>query len=295
MLYLDCKRYQAAIEVVQRLSQEVKKLEDKLLLVEVLVVESKINIAVGNIPKAKVSLTAAKSNANAIHCPYLLQAEIDMISGIINGQEKDFKTAFSYFNEAFDSLHQNHEKVRAIKALRYMLLSKIMSEQPKEVDQIINSKVIAMEYAGRDTTEALAAISRAQKTRSIEIFEKVVQQYWGEISKDSELMFHIKGLNERLVEQNLQRIVEPYSRVEIEHVAKLVRLPVERVQSKLSDMILDKKLHATLDQGVGVLILFSEEELGGSAYKDILATIANTSCCIESLFEKSKTIMSAAV
>lgn len=294
LLYLESKRFQNAIELMQRLHQEVKKLDDKLLLVEVLVVESKINIAVCNIPKAKVSLTAAKSNANAIHCPFLLQAEIDMISGIINAQEKDFKTAFSYFNEAFDSLHQNHEKARAVKALRYMLLSKIMSDQPKEVEQIINSKTVAMEYAGKDSTEALGAIAKAQKTRSIEVFEKVVQQYWDEISRDPELLFHIKGLNERLVEQNLLRIVEPYSRVEIEHVAKLARLPVERVQSKLSDMILDKKLNGTLDQGIGVLILFSEEELSGSAYQDILATIANTSNCVDSLFEKSKIVMSSA-
>lgn len=294
VLYLDCKQYQNAIEVVQRLHAEVKKLDDKLLLVEVLVVESKINIAVSNIPKAKVSLTAAKSNANAIHCPFLLQSEIDILSGIINGQEKDFKTAFSYFNEAFDSLHQNREKERAVKALRYMLLSKIMSEQPKEVEQIINSKIVATEYAGRDSTESLGAIAKAQKTRSIEVFEKVVQKYWAEISSDPELLFHIKGLNERLVEQNLLRIVEPYSRVEIDHVAKLAKLPLERVQSKLSDMILDKKLNGTLDQGIGVLILFSEEELSGSAYQDILSTIANTSNCVDTLFEKSKSVMSSA-
>ena len=292
VLYLDRGRYQNALEVIQNLQKEVKKLDDKLLLVEILVVESKINISLTNIPKAKVSLTAAKSNANAIHCPFLLQAEIDMISGIINAQEKDFKTAFSYFNEAFESLHQNHEKIRATKALRYMLLSKIMSEQSKEVDHIINSKLIAMEYAGRDTTEALSAIAKAQKSRSVEIFENVVQKYLTEISSDPIIASHIHDLNERLVEQNLLRIVEPYSRVEIEYVAKLLKLPVMRVQSKLSDMILDKKLNGILDQGFGVLILFADDEFG-SLYADLIDTIENTSTCVDSLFEKSKTIVSS--
>lgn len=294
MLYLEHGQYQKALSVIQELYREVKKLDDKLLLVEILVVESKINISLNNIPKAKVSLTAAKANANAIHCPYLLQSEIDMLSGIINAQEKDFKTAFSYFNEAFESLHQNHEKQRAIRALKYMLLAKIMSEQPKDVESIVNSKIVAMEYAGKQSTEALLAIAKAQKTRSIEVFETTVQKYMSEISQDPVLSHHVRDLNERLVEQNLCRIVEPYSRVEIDHVAKLAKLPIDRVQSKLSDMILDKKLNATLDQGIGVLILFTDEEFG-SFYDDILETIGNTSNCVDSLFEKSKKITAAPV
>ncbi len=289
MLYLENAKYSNALDVVSRLHKEVKKLDDKLLLVEILVVESKINIALHNSPKAKVSLTAAKANANAIHCPYLLQSEIDMISGIINAQELDFKTAFSYFNEAFESLHQNKEKARAIRALRYMLLSKVMSEQPKEVESIVSSKMVAMEYAAKDTTESLVAIARAQATRSVEVFEATVHKYSLDISSDPVLAYHIKNLNERLIEQNILRIVEPYSRVEIEHVAKMIKLPLLRVQSKLSDMILDRKLNGTLDQGIGVLIVFSDtDDSLGSFYQDILDTIDNTSQCVDTLFEKSK-------
>lgn len=288
VLYLDNGKYANALEVVSNLHKEVKKLDDKLLLVEILVVESKINIALHNIPKAKVSLTAAKANANAIHCPYLLQSEIDMISGIINAQELDFKTAFSYFNEAFESLHQNREKKRATRALRYMLLTKIMGEQPKEVATIVSSKMVAMEYAAKDTTEALSAIAKAQATRSVELFEATVLKYMSDISSDPIIHYHIKNLNERLIEQNILRIVEPYSRVEIEHVAKMIKLPLNRVQAKLSDMILDRKLNGTLDQGIGVLIVFTDSGSLGTFYQDIIDTIENTSKCVDALFEKSK-------
>ena len=296
VLYMERGNFQKALETSKTLYEEVKRLDDKLLLVEILVIDSKINILLNNLPKAKVSLTAAKSNANAIYCPALLQSEIDMISGIISAQEGDFKTAFSYFNEAFESLHQNNEKGKATRALRYMLVSKVMAELPKDVEQIINSKIVALEYAGKDTTESLVAVARAQKTRSIEVFENVVLKYKDDLLIDPVISFHIHSLNERLVEQNLLRIVEPYSRVEIDHVARLAKLPLDRVQRKLSDMILDNKLKGTLDQGIGVLILFDSEEgddaiKPGSFYHEIQETLENMGSCVDALFDKSKTIM----
>lgn len=55
-----------------------------------------------------------------------MQASIDLQSGVVNAQDKDFKTAYSYFFEAFEVYHQNDEKAQAIKAFQYMILCKMM-------------------------------------------------------------------------------------------------------------------------------------------------------------------------
>ena len=58
-------------------------------------------------------------------------------------------------------------------------------------------------------------------------------------------------------------------------MAHLIKLPLDRVQTKLSEMILDQKLRGTLDQGQGVLILYEASEVNG-IYSNSLASIKNT-------------------
>jgi 26S proteasome regulatory subunit N6 len=76
-LYLDTSKFHDAIAIIDNLLSEVKKLDDKQQLVEIQLLEAKVYYRLENIPRAKASLTAARSCSNSIYCPPVLQADID--------------------------------------------------------------------------------------------------------------------------------------------------------------------------------------------------------------------------
>jgi 26S proteasome regulatory subunit N6 len=284
-LLLEDSKYDKSLELLGKLLSEVKRLDDKLLLVEIFLIECRTHYAVQNVPKSKAALTAAKTNANAIHCPPLLQADIDSWSGILSAREKDFRTAYSYFYEAFEAFNAADKGAKAKENMKFMLLTKIMMNRPQETKAITNSKS-GLKYDGPEI-EAMQAVAAAHEERSLKTFESVLLQYKGQLELDPIIKHHLTDLNETLLEQNISRILEPFSRVEISHVAELMELPLPRIQNKLREMILDGKLNGTLDQGIGVLIVFEQEQIR-STYNNALKTIKNTSEVLDTLYGISK-------
>jgi 26S proteasome regulatory subunit N6 len=279
-IYLANKRYSDALTVINGLLREVKRLDDKAHLLEIQLVESRIHHALRNLPKARAALTSARTTANSIYVPLILQAEIDMQAGIVTAEEKDYKTAYSYFYEGFEGF-MSLEDSRAVANLKYMLLCKIMTGNAEDVPSIVNGQV-ALKFSGREV-DAMKDVAMAHSQRSLEKFERTLAQYNDELSGDPIVHFHLRALYDTLKEQNLLRLIEPFSRVEIEHVSKLINLPLDDVEEKLSQMILDKKLNGILDQGAGCLVVFDEVNIS-STYQASLDTLGSIDNVVDSLF-----------
>lgn len=212
-LFYKTKKYQEALELITSLLKELKKMDDKQLLVEVQLLESKTFHALSNLTKARAALTSARTTANAIYCPPLTQAELDLQSGILHAaDERDFKTAFSYFYEAFEG-YDSAGSPNAIKSLKYMLLAKIMLNQPEEVHKITLGK-LALNYAGKDI-DALKAIADASHKRSLNDFQLALEKYKTELVDDPIIRAHFNTLYDNMLQQNLCRIIEPFSTVQV--------------------------------------------------------------------------------
>lgn len=284
-LYFDTKEYNKALQLGSSLLKELKKLDDKALLVEVQLLESKTYHALSNLPRARAALTTARTTANGIYCPPKLQAALDLQSGILHAaDEKDFKTAYSYFYEAFEG-YDSIDSPKAIIPLKYMLMSKIMLNCADEVHSIVSGK-LALKYIGNEV-DAMKEIAQASHKRSLAQFESTLKKYETELVGDPIIKSHLKSLYDNLLEQNLCRIIEPFSRVQVEHVAKLVGLNVDMVEKKLSQMILDKKFSGILDQGAGVLVVFDETP-SDKTYEASLETIQSMGKVVDALYVKTK-------
>jgi 26S proteasome regulatory subunit N6 len=277
-----------------------------------------IHFGLRNVPKAKAALTASRTAANAIYVSPNLQADIDSMSGTLHTEEGDYNTAHSYFLEAFEQLDQMNQSEAAMIALKYMMLCKILdslrvalrlsassagsagikasfsassssssNKAAVDLSGMVTGKQ-GVKYAGTDI-DAMSAIAAAASHRNLKEFEAVLRKYPNELQQDLLIKHHLHVLQEQLLESNLIRIIEPYSCVELHHIAQLIEMPVPVVEKKLSQMILDGKFQGILDQGKGQLVVYEESEKDLAMEKG-LQVIANMDTVVSSLFERSKAL-----
>ncbi|KAL8768237.1 MAG: hypothetical protein Q9209_005467 [Squamulea sp. 1 TL-2023] len=287
-LYMQKQSYYDALTLINGLLKELKKLDDKLVLVEVQLLESRVYHALGNQPKARAALTSARTSAASVYTPPLLQAGLDMQSGMLHAEDKDFNTAFSYFIEALEGYHSQEETQKATSALQYMLLCKIMLNLVDDVNNLMTSKQ-AMKYSGKNL-EAMKSVARAHSNRSLEEYERALSNYKEELGSDTFIRSHLLRLYNTMLEQNLIKVIEPFSRVEIDHIAKMVGLDTQTVERKLSQMILDKLIIGVLDQGAGCLIVYDEAERD-EGYDAALATIEKLSNVVDVLYTNQASML----
>ena len=94
---------------------------------------------------------------------------------------------------------------------------------------------------------------------------------------------HLSSLYDIILEQNLCRLIELFSRVEIAHITEQIDLPVHHVEKKLSQIILNKKF-------AGCLIIF-EESKTDAIYSASFETISSMGKVVDSLNVRSAKII----
>ncbi|KAF7638817.1 PCI domain-containing protein [Meloidogyne graminicola] len=281
------KNFSQAVLFASQLVRELKKVDDKELLVDVLLEESIAFYHLSNLTKARASLTNARTIANSKYTPPAMQAKLDLQSGILHAaDDHDFKTAFSYFYEAFEAFDSVNDSNMAQKALKYMLLSKIMTDNSDEVASILSGKTVS-KYSGPEI-DAMRALANAAKQRSLKEFNETFAKYGSQLMEDPVVQKHFSSISDTMFEKELSRLIQPYSCVQIDHIAKSVGLDRERVERKLSQMILDKKFYGCL-QGDGILVIYEKETVDPS-FELAIESIHAIGEVVDALGERAKKV-----
>ena len=283
-VYYIHENYSKALDICNKVIFDLKRYEDNLGLIQLLLLESKIYYATNGISKAKASLTSVKTLITKVYVEPKLQANIDMHAGILAAYEKDFNLAYSYFFEAFDVYNIPNKKRRnkGLRAFQYMILCKIVGGHIEEVNNVVLSKQ-GKDYYGPEV-EALRSIESAVKEKSIKLLEDNIEKN-KKYFTDRVINYHISNLHNDLLEKNLIKIIKPYSVVEIDFVAKSIGLNYQDVLNRLRQMILDKKINGILDQGKGSLIIYDVDTANPYLDKSI-ETFKNLEKVVEALDKK---------
>merc|ERR1719221_361122 len=280
-LYFKLQEYQQALMLISRLISEIKKLDDKDLLVDNYLLESLIHYRQKNINRAKSSLSAARFNGKVIYLPAIKQVKLDMHSAAIYSGDKDYKTAYSYYHEAFEQFSSIGDS-RSGSCLRYMILLKIVSGQIEDIPSIVMMKS-KFNCTGLEL-DSMEAMAHAYSMRSIQSFQSFLTKYKIHFANDPFISEHFCLLFETLFEENLQLIIEPYNRVELSYLARLIDLPLAEVVIKLNQMIRKNSLAGTINQETGCLDVFVKKK-ETCLYMDPLGIISNVDKMTDSLLK----------
>lgn len=290
-LYYDYDKLREAIKLAEKLGLELKKQDNHRQYMEVQLWASKTYYALGNLAKARTANAVARSAANLVYVDPKLQAELDINSGMLlaDSAHSDYNTAFSYFFEAFEQalLDPMPELELSLRALKYMAVCKLMKGEPEEAIKMVMNNKLQQDITTRSDLKAMVEIAKANLKRSVGELDEAVKN--SDLGKDTFIIHQVEILRHIMLDQNICKVLEPYSRIQVEFVAQKMNLPVADVEKKLSQMILDKVIFGTLDQDTGVLILFKRRS-AEDMMKDVAELISSNSKIVEILYSKVKSL-----
>ncbi|PPQ92936.1 LOW QUALITY PROTEIN: hypothetical protein CVT25_000100 [Psilocybe cyanescens] len=176
-----------------------------------------------------------------------LQVQLDLQSGILHMEEKDYSTAHlricrrSARARGWMITRDVVGERKALEELKDMLLGKVMLNLPEDVNALLTIK-LTLRYASSRDVQSMRAVAGAPEAGRVRVSGGVERV--SELQSDPTIRTHLATLYDTLFEGNLKKIVEPYSAVEVAYVA-------EQVGQELSKKILNKVHYGVLDQGRG--------------------------------------------
>lgn len=258
-VYLAVGKFRECLEKIAEVSKELKKYDDKVNLISLYVFESRAYYELQDFSRARSSLTSARAMAVSSACPAQLQAQIDLLNGMYLCDERSFDTSVSYFIESLESFLQDKQGANAKVALRYIILSKILAGKYDDALAVLDWKS-ANSLKDDHLVRLLCHIAKVCKKRDLKTYSDLLHNNRAAIEGDNYIFRHLRYLYNVLLDNNILKIIEPYSHVKVKFVADKLGFPEDVIEDKLRNMILDKSISGILDHVTQCLVIYQAED-----------------------------------
>lgn len=84
--------------------------------------------------------------------------------------------------------------------------------------QLLSGK-LALKYGDSKDVLAMKQVAQAAQKRSLKDFQASLEEYSDELQADEVVKAHFNTLYDKMMQQNLLRIIEPYSKVQVNSVS----------------------------------------------------------------------------
>ena len=118
---------------------------------------------------------------------------------------------------------------------KYMLMCKVMSNNREDFQALLSGK-FGLKYSADSHVQSIKAVAEAHFGASVVSLSQVFTQFQKEIEGDEVVNNHTKLLYENLLEKNLFKIIDSYTRVDIAYIAHKLSLEQGVIERKLSEM-----------------------------------------------------------
>ncbi|WRT67670.1 uncharacterized protein IL334_004642 [Kwoniella shivajii] len=257
-LWLDRKEYDRLAPILRSLhatcapSSGSSSSDDQSkgsLLLELYAIEIQMYSDLKENRKLKEIYNAAMQVKNAIPHPRVMGA-IKECGGKMWMMEKAWTKASTDLFESFRQYDESGSTQR-IQVLKYLVLTYML--MGSEINPFDSQET--KPYKNDPQIIAMTSLVTAYQRRDVKEAEKILKANRATITGDPFINFFVDDLLKSLRTQYIIDIIKPYTRMELESLAKTLNIPRGDVESLVVSLILDGKIKGKIDQVNGLLIL----------------------------------------
>lgn len=176
--------------------------------------------------------------------------------------EKKWEKALEELFECF-KFYQESGNFKAKNILIYVILAGILCQSQINHADSREAKV----YKDDKQIIAITDLRSAYEKNNIKEIQRILNDPSNDIFRDPDFVVYLDDLLRSIRLNVIQEKVKPYRTMKLEYLAKELNITVQEVRALLSELILEKKIDAAIDQISGMVEMNNKDPIKEKKYQ----------------------------